>query len=256
MKLYELIFSPTGGTRYAASQLAIAWEEGQVIDLCERGRDFSDCCFGPEDLCLAAVPVYGGRVPAAAAERLGAMHAQGTPAILLAVYGNRAYDDALLELQEILTARGFVCAAAVAAIAEHSILQQFATGRPDLSDSDQLKAFSWHIRDFLSGFSAEKTLSLPGSRPYRPYQGVPLKPETERKKCTRCGKCAQKCPVGAIPEEDPRTTDKSRCISCMRCLDLCPAGARKLNPLMLAAAGMGLKKACAERKNNEIFLAR
>ena len=60
MKLYELIFSPTGGTRYAASQLASAWEEGQVIDLCERGRDFSDCCFGPEDLCLAAVPVYGG----------------------------------------------------------------------------------------------------------------------------------------------------------------------------------------------------
>ena len=41
-----------------------------------------------------AVPVYGGRVAPAALERLQEIRGEGTPAVVLAVYGNRAFGTA------------------------------------------------------------------------------------------------------------------------------------------------------------------
>ena len=52
-------------------------------------------------------------------------------AVLVCVYGNRAYEDTLIELKDVADKAGFVPAAAVATIAEHSIMHKFAAGRPD-----------------------------------------------------------------------------------------------------------------------------
>lgn len=86
---------------------------------------------GPDEILLAAVPVFGGRVPAAALERLSALKGSGQSAVAVAVYGNRAFDDALPELKDALEANGFHVAAAGAFAVEHSIARPIATGRHD-----------------------------------------------------------------------------------------------------------------------------
>lgn len=85
--------------------------------------------FGPDDLVLFGVPVYGGRIPSPAVQTLRRMQGSRTPAVLVAAYGNREYDDALLELADIAAANGFIPFAAAALIAEHSIMHSVAAGR-------------------------------------------------------------------------------------------------------------------------------
>lgn len=177
----------------------------------------------------------------------------GAKAILVVVYGNRAYEDTLRELQDYLTARDFDCTAAVAAIAEHSIMRQFASGRPNDSDKKQLAEFSRQIISKISQNAPREPLKLAGNYPYKDYNGVPLKPKAG-KSCTKCALCAKMCPVAAIPADDPQKTDNSICISCRRCISICPAKARKLNALMLKVALKGLEKACSTRKENELFI--
>jgi hypothetical protein len=93
---------------------------------------------------LAVVPVYGGRVPEVALERLRALKGNGGPAIAVVVYGNRAYEDALLELHTELTANGYKVIAAAAFIAEHSIVRSIS-GKNDSKATKLRKAFNWVI---------------------------------------------------------------------------------------------------------------
>lgn len=74
------------------------------------------------------------------------------------------------------------------------------------------------------------------------------------KECTKCGVCVHECPVQAINPENPKKIDEKVCISCMRCISVCPHAARRVNPVMLSAVGLALKKVCSERKENELFI--
>lgn len=256
MAVNTLCFSPTGGTRRVVDALVGAWSgEGATLDLSDRAVDFAAQAYGEGDVCLIGVPSFGGRVPDAALEHLALVDGGGAAAVLVVAYGNRAYDDTLLELADAAKASGFRVVAAVAAATEHSIMRQFGTGRPDVRDLEELHAFANRIASAVDG-AAARTLEepvLPGSHPFRAYDGVPFKPKAG-KACTDCGSCARSCPVGAIPEADPTCTDKDRCISCMRCIVLCPQGARKLNRAVLFVAGKKMAKVCGSRKPNELFL--
>lgn len=253
MAVYHIAFSPTGGTKKAADLFAEAFDpESTYIDLSDRSADFSAWSFQEEDVCIVAVPSYGGRVPDIAVSRLRRMNGNGARAILMVVYGNRAYEDTFAELQDTLTEAGFSCIAGVAAIAEHSIIHEFAAGRPDAQDEKELAEFAQKIREKMEAGMLPEHLNLPGNRPYKEYGGVPMKPQAG-KACVKCGVCAGKCPVGAIDADDPSKTDEKICISCMRCIAVCPQEARSVSKVLLTAAGMKMKKACSDYKKNELF---
>ena len=248
MNTVEIIFSPTGGTEKVAHLLGRQGSENPVkIDLSDARTDFSQCVISEEDQVLVAMPSFGGRAPAVAMERLKQIAGNGAKCTLVCVYGNRAYEDTLVEMEDAAKECGFRVIAAVAAVAEHSILPQYAANRPDASDEKQLAGFAAQI----AGKDSEIT-SLPGNRPYKKSGGAGLVPKPT-KECVKCGLCAEKCPVQAI---DPASfaADAKKCIGCMRCVKQCPKNARRVNGLMVSIAGMAIKKACSVRKENELYL--
>ncbi len=248
MNVVEIVFSPTGGTEKVANIIGKTWSETTAkIDLSDPKTDFTKCEIKKEDTVLIAMPSFGGRAPAEAIVRLKQITGNGARCTLVCVYGNRAYEDTLVEMEDAAKESGFRVIAAVAAVAEHSIIPQYAAGRPDASDEKQLISFANRI----SG-KDEDAPSIPGNRPYKKSGGVGLFPKVT-KDCVKCGLCAEKCPVQAM---DPETfmADPKKCISCMRCVKECPHGARKVNGAMVSVAALAIKKACSVRKENELFL--
>ena len=246
--VYQLLFSPTGGTAAAADALLA----GTVLDLTDQDRDFSAVTLTAEDVAFIAVPSYGGRVPLPAVERLGKVHGGGARAVLVCVYGNRAYEDTLAELSDVAEFAGFRVVAGVAALAEHSIARKYAAGRPDESDKAVLRDFQARIQAKLDAGDTTAP-ALPGHRPYKPLGVRSMVPRTA-KRCIECGRCAAACPVGAIDAADPRRTDADLCIGCMRCVKLCPVEARTIDPDALAGLEARLAPLCTGRKENELFL--
>lgn len=252
MEFAQIIFSPTGGTQRVADTMTGEWG-GPVrqVDLSDPRADFSGVRLSREDVALIAVPSFGGRVPAIAVQRLGEISGNGARCAVVCVYGNRAYEDTLLELSDAAEKSGFRVIAGISAIAEHSIMHEYAAGRPDERDRAELREFARRILEKCREDS-DTAPQIPGNRPYKKAGGGGLVPKADRR-CDGCGRCAEKCPVQAIPRENPRETDGKACVSCMRCVSICPQGARKVNSAMVAVAAMAIKKACSERKENELF---
>lgn len=254
MKIFHIYFSPTGGTKKAGEYLTQSWgKDVEEINLSDYGKDFSQIKFCEEDVCYVSVPSFGGRVPTVATERITQMKGHGAKAVAVCVYGNRAYEDTLLELTDTLTARGFSCVAGTAAIAEHSIMHQFASGRPDKEDKNELLEFGGKIRKKIEQFQEYEDLHIPGNRPYKKLGVSSMIPQAGDG-CINCKICARECPVAAIDPEEPQKTNADRCIACMHCIAICPEHARKLNPEAVAALTERVKDACQGRKQNELFL--
>lgn len=252
MKVYEIVFSPTGGTKKCADALARALGDVEHVDLCDAKCDLAALAPGKDDIAVIAAPSYGGRAPALAVERLGKVRGGGAKCVVMAVYGNRAYEDTLAELRDAAAKAGFRVIAGVAAVAEHSIVHEFAAGRPDAKDTAALEGFASKIKGKLAS-DASGTPDMPGSAPYRKAASTPLVPKTSGK-CVSCGKCAASCPAGAIDPHDPRKTDKRRCISCMRCVEICPQGARSVSGAMVKLAALAIRKPCSVRKDCELYI--
>lgn len=254
MSVYSMFFSPTGGTEKVMDILAEELSVEKSIDLSILDDNYGNYRFESDDVCLIGVPSYGGRVPGIVLERIKGMTVDGAVAVLVVVYGNRAYDDTLLELKEELKACGFQVKAAVAAVAEHSIMHRFGKGRPDRQDEDELRKYAKDLKKLIDDKENTYDLHVPGNSPYREYNGVPFKPKAN-KSCTQCGVCAKKCPVGAIPKNNPASVDAEKCISCMRCVTICPHDSRNLNKFMLFLASQKMKKNCSSRKENQLFIS-
>lgn len=254
MKVYNIIFSPTGGTKKAVDELLSEWGDSVTeIDLIKSKEKIQTTEFSKEDVVFVAVPSFGGRVPSYAADVLKTISGNNARAVLVAVYGNRAYDDSLLELKNILEQSGFTCIAAVACNAEHSIMHQYGQGRPDAADIDELRQFSAKLKNAIDNHTYSNSVKVPGNYPYREYGGVPMKPKAG-KECSDCGICAAECPVNAIPLDKPSQTDKNKCISCMHCISVCPVQTRSINKVLVNTAALAMKKLFAQRKPNELFL--
>lgn len=207
-----------------------------------------------DSLAIIGMPVYCGRIPAHCAEMLAKLKGTNTPAIAVVVYGNRDFDDALLELTEILTGNGFLVFGAGAFVAQHSIVPRVAENRPDESDLVKIEEFSRQCGEKLYQMTgAEKSIRVEGNTPYKPAVAVPLKPSANNQ-CTACGVCANLCPTGAISKENPRVKDSGLCISCAACINACPQKSRAFRGVLYTLFGMVFQFKCRNRREPRTFV--
>ncbi len=256
-------FSPTGTTKAVVQAIARGIRHGneEYIDITRPEARKQPLKTSENDLLVVAVPVYMGRVPAVLMEWLPTIQAQNTPAVCVVVYGNRVYEDALLELSDILTKCGCRPIAGGAWVGEHSFSRPgtpTAEGRPDARDLNHAELFGQKIRETINAISSTgkpPEVTLPGCRPYRgdsklwTVDFIAVSDE-----CVQCGICAEGCPVGAIDPHNSRAIDTNTCITCCACIRNCPHHTRTMKPGLVMDASVRLSTLYSERKEPEFFL--
>jgi ferredoxin/NAD(P)H-dependent FMN reductase len=240
-KIWAVFFSATGTTRKIVTNIAgiianalnVEYEEFDFT-LPEARRAARS--FSANDLVVFGSPVYAGRVPNILLKYLETIKGNSATAIPVVLYGNRNYDDALIELRDILERNGFRTMAAAAFVGEHSFSNAIAKGRPDALDMAIADRFADAATRKLATFETVAPINVSGvPYPYREYyrprdsKGNPVdirkvKPLASPD-CNDCKICAQLCPVGSIGHVNVREFT-GICIKCGACIKGCPLHAR------------------------------
>lgn len=255
-------FSPTGTTKAVVQGISRGIDPCpvEIIDITRPDARNKPLQTSKNELLVIAVPVYMGRVPALLMEWLQAIEAEKTPVVCVVVYGNRAYDDALLELKDIMTKRGGKPIACAAYIGEHSFSSPetpTAEGRPDTSDLHHAELFGRKINEKLRSVSSVDEIPDINIDGNDPYGGVTklwcVDFIAVGNACTQCGICAEGCPVGAIDSENSSLIDTEKCITCCACIKNCPQNARRMKTGPVRDAALRLNKLYNERKAPVLF---
>jgi ferredoxin/flavodoxin len=258
-----IYFSPTGTTKSILESIAQGFQAQAVerLDLTPPEARTQALEEMYDELAIVGAPVYGGRLPLDAAQRLRRLRGNGTPAVIVAVYGNRAYEDALLELSNLVTAAGFIPVAGGAFIGEHSFADEsvfIANGRPDDQDLKQATEFGNKIREKIQRIDTldeMPPLKVPGNFPYKQWRKWPgISPITQKTVCIKCETCIAVCPTAAITMNEILQTDSDACIVCCACVKACPTGARVMEHPRVKQSQEWLSTNCRERKEPETFL--
>lgn len=269
--LNTMYFSPTGTTRKIVTGLAekIAGDGGvtslvKKIDFTAAGIRREPVSFSKEDLLIIGVPVYAGRVPNVLLKYLQTIKGNGALAVAVTLYGNRNYDDALIELTDILAANGFTVIAAATFVGEHSFSDTLAAGRPDEKDMKIIELFARQIIDKINQQESFENIEVKGNQPYRSYY-VPkrangeavydfrkITPKTSED-CIDCKTCAEVCPVASIDFDDVKKM-KGICIKCCACIKVCPVGAKYFDDPDYLHHKEELEIKYAERREPELFI--
>jgi ferredoxin len=264
VKQVKLIyFSPTGTTQKVLDNIAkgIAVEDVAHIDFTlPEGAQQTIPTFSDE-LVIIGAPVYGGRLPVDAINRFKQLQASSTLAVPVVVYGNREFEDALLELKYLAIALGFNPVAGGAFIGEHSFATEdvpIANGRPDSLDVQKAMDFGAKIRakaTALPSPAAQMDFEIPGRFPYEAGGARPMavSPVTTEDTCTVCGTCAGVCPTAAIAIDGSVATNIELCIRCCACIKNCPTGARVMEDSAWKNIATWLNENCRTRKEPQFF---
>lgn len=231
--LYVVYFSPT----HTSCKIAEAIAEGYGT------RDFTEIDLTYEapskpiiienSLVILAVPVYGGRVAETAVERLQQIRGVNSAAIAVVVYGNRDYEDALIELRDLATIAGFTVISGGAFIGEHSYSRKdrpIARNRPDRQDIElagKLGCMTRKESEQYTQLNDIPILPVKGNTPYK-VKGTktPQTPVTVDESCTQCEYCIEICPTQSIELKDEIISNADTCIKCCACVKECPNEAR------------------------------
>lgn len=255
-------FSPTGTTQKVLEGIAkgIRTENVEHIDLTPPGTTKQTIPPFSDELVIIGSPVYGGRLPVTAVKRFRQLTGKRTIAIPVVVYGNRAFDDALLELRDLSIELGFNPVAAAAFIGEHSFATAdvpIARGRPDGLDLLQAVDFGTRIEGTVKALrspDAQADLKIPGRFPYEGgARSMTVAPVSKEGACVLCGTCASTCPTGAIQTEESVATSMELCIRCCACIKNCPEGARYWENGTMREIAQWLSENCSSRKEPQIF---
>ena len=247
-RIWAMYFSATGTTERIvcriADRLAAQLGRGAAAGDAQAARlDFTlpgarekSAAFSQGDLVIFGVPVYAGRVPNVLLPYLRTVDGGGAQAAPVVLYGNRDFDDALIELRDLLEEDGFRTVAGAAFIGEHSFSKVLAAGRPDEADLLLADRFADGLAEALAtGKNMRTPAAVRGQSPLRGYyqprdrMGTPIdirkvKPLTDDR-CDACGICAAACPMGSIDPDDARRFT-GICIKCGACIKKCPQGAK------------------------------
>jgi NAD-dependent dihydropyrimidine dehydrogenase PreA subunit/flavodoxin len=269
-KIHTLYFSATGTTEKVvtgiANKISASWDQQAGVHrvnftLPEARKN--PVSFAEEDLVVVGVPVFAGRVPNVLLKYLNTIKGSGALAVCVVVYGNRNYDDALIELKDILESDGFKVIAGGAFIGEHSFSDTLAKNRPDEQDMAVVHHFAGQIYQKIAARDEIQTVVVTGNRPYRDYykpkdqDGNPfdfrkIVPKTSDD-CIDCKLCASVCPMGSIHAEDVSEII-GICIKCCACVKQCPAGAKYFDDERYLRHKEEIETAFARRKEPEFFL--
>lgn len=258
-----VFFSPTGTSRKVLEGIArgIGVEAVEQIDLTLPENAYRPAPVFSDELVIIGAPVYGGRLPVDVVTRFRQLKAENTVAVLIVTYGNREFDDALLELKNLAVELGFNPIAGGAFIGEHSFASKevpIANGRPDSSDMKKAVDFGRKIQrkvNALNSANDRVELEVPGSYPYKAEGARPMEisPVTDGDVCTVCGTCVSVCPTAAISMSGRVTTNVEQCIRCCACIKNCPEGARVMDNETWEYITNWLNENCGARKEPQMF---
>ena len=266
-RIRMIYFSATDTTktvvRRIGGQLAQAWDiPTQEDDFTLPAARESDIVCSADELAVVGVPVYAGRVPNKLLPYVrDCIKGNGTPAVAVVLFGNRDYDDALIELRDVLGANGFCAIAGAAFVGEHSFSRTLAAGRPDTADIQLADRFAQDIAGKLDTMEQlpAQPVTVKGNVPYKPYYAprnareyLKVKPVLNDN-CTACGLCATLCPTGAIDPQDVRQY-RGACIKCGACIKKCPQQARYFDNEIYLSHKRELEEKFTRRAQVELFL--
>lgn len=243
-KVWAVYFSATDTTKKTV--LTIADEAARLLGAEREDYDFTlpgmrenGFAAGKDDLVIFGTPVYAGRVPNVLLKYLATIQGNGALAVPVVLFGNRNFDDGLIELRDILENTGFHTVAAAAFVGEHSFSKTLAAGRPDADDMKEALAFAGKVAEKVKGLpegEAPAPVEVEGvPHPYRGYyqprdrKGVSIDIRKVKSlvsdACDDCKICADVCPMGSISHENVREYT-GICIKCGACIKKCPKQAR------------------------------
>ena len=269
-KVHAVFFSPTGNAKKvictvadavgAALGVPVAYDDFTLPQARQETRSY-----GPGDLVVFGTPTYAGRIPNKLLPFVqSGFQGNGALAVPVAVFGNRSYDNALMELRNELEAHGFHTVAGGAFACRHAFTDALADGRPDWDDKRQMGEFAARIADKVKDLTdIPAPVAVPGdaAAPYyvpkgtdgQPVKFLKAKPQTDLGKCTDCGACARLCPMGAINPSNVAEVPGT-CIKCQRCVRKCTKHAKYFDdPAFLSHVAM-LEQNFTEPKENEVYL--
>ena len=255
-------FSPTRTTQKIVENIAEGMQVNRIkqFNLTVPDIETPDYKEVTNGMAIIGAPVHGGRLPLEAINRFKRLRGNDIPAVVVVVYGNRAYEDALLELKSLAEEVGFKPVAGGAFIGEHSVSSDdkpIAKRRPDSMDLKKAQEFGKKIIDLLSDIDSVSEISplkVPGNFPYKERrESSKIAALTDETLCTMCEICVPVCPTGSITINDTVRTNPDTCIHCCACIKFCPPQARYFDDPERKQIVERLYTSCSERKEPEVF---